>query len=825
MPNVIDAPSVGLSVEGGAAIRVRVAEQGSVKLSVENAGGAPVPVYEGQTTVAPDEVGTVLPTSGYKLEEDVTVEPVDSSYVGSAISRKSSADLSVSGATVTAPAGYYQEAASKSVQSGSVTVPDRLISADPTISLNTADGIVNASVSASEIVSPTVAEGYVSSGAAGTMSVSGGAQLQLPTAPAQTINPSTSEQTAVAAGLYTTGAIKVAAMPSGVMGTPTATKGAVNNHSVDVTPSVSNQAGYINGGVVTGTPVSVSASELVSGSQTVTSNQTVDVTNLASVTVAVPAPDLQSKTATYTPSTSTQTDTITADDGKDGLSQVSVTVNPMPNATWRAGSTIDYSPTITVDANGLISADYTYNTTVKPISGNGYAESSHSYSVKTTGSATSQLSTQAAATITPTTSSQTAVAAGKYTTGAVTVDAMPAGSKGGSATTSVTQDASYKYYTTAWTNATNGYYAASAFNPAAQVRFTRQSETVTPSTTTQTITPTSAYYYLDKVVVNPIGAPNLQNKSKSYTPTETAQSESVSADAGYDGLGAVDVSVGAISATYIGSGVTQRSSADLSASGDTVTAPAGYYSNAASASVSGGSATPAASITGTSANVSIGTNAITLTKTVSNTPQVTAGYVSAGTAGNTSVSLTGTVPTQGAQTFHPSTTDQSVSGSRYLTAAQTFKGVTLSNLTADNIKNGVTVKIGDSTDDDCVASVTGTYSGGGGGSKNVQVASGVNRVATTAYTAVSGQTLTVAKTGTYDVYWSGYRSSTSGTNGSQLYIADTAYGSAQTTFSNNAQAVHLSNVSLTANQTIEVRARARSTSYYMYVANLTIVEA
>lgn len=763
MPNVIDAPSVGLSVEGGAAIRVRVADQGSVRIKVENAGGgAPVPHYEGEIEITPDDNEHELATAGYLLSDDVivhavptqsksatpsetaqTITPdeglylsqvdvssVSSTYVGSAVPRKASEDLTASGATVTAPAGYYQAAASMSVQSGSVAVPDKLISADPTVTLSSADGIVNASVSTSESVSPTVAEGYVNSGAAGTMTISGGAQLQLPTAPAQTITPTTSEQTAVAAGLYTTGAIKVAAMPIGTEGTPVATKGVVSDHAVSVTPSVSNQAGYINGGVVTGTPVSVSASELVSGSQTITSNQTVDVTNLASVTVAVPAPDLQSKSKTYTPSTSSQSETVSPDAGYDGLSSVSVTVN-----------------------------------------------------------------------------------------------AMPSGSKGGSATTSVTQDTSYKYYTTSWTNATSGYYAASAFNPAAQVRFQRQTETVTPSTTTQTITPTSAYYYLEKVTVNPIGAPNLQNKSKSYTPTETAQSESISADAGYDGLGTVDVSVGAISSTYVGSGVARKTSADLTASGATVTAPAGYYENAASASVSGGSATPAASITGTSANVSIGTNAITLTKTISNTPQVTAGYISAGTAGNTSVSLTGTVPTQGAQTFHPSTTDQSVSGSRYLTAAQTFKGVTLSNLTADNIKNGVTIKIGDSTDDDCVASVTGTYSGGGGGSKNVQVAVGVDRVATTSYTAVSGQSITVAKTGTYDVYWTGYRSSTSGTNGSQLYIESSAYGSAQTTFSNNGQSVHLSNVSLTQGQTITLRARARGTSYYMYGGNLTIVEA
>lgn len=39
---------------------------------------------------------------------------------------------------------------------------------------------------------------------------------------------------------------------------------------------------------------------------------------------------------------------------------------------------------------------------------------------------------------------------------------------------------------------------------------------------------------------------NLQTKTKSYTPSTTAQSESVSADSGYDGLGSVSVTVAAI---------------------------------------------------------------------------------------------------------------------------------------------------------------------------------------------------------------------------------------------------------------------------------------
>lgn len=118
-------------------------------------------------------------------------------------------------------------------------------------------------------------------------------------------------------------------------------------------------------------------------------------------------------------------------------------------------------------------------------------------------------------------------------------------------------------------------------------------------------------------------------------------------------------------------------------------------------------------------------------------------------------------------------------------------------------------------------------SSGGGTSKNTQIARGVGRVASTSYVAVDGMSITVSKTGTYDVYWCGYRSTTSGTSGTQLYIGSTAYGSANTTFNStyaNCQNVHLSSVSLTADQVITVRARSRSTSYYMYVFNLIIIE-
>jgi len=87
------------------------------------------------------------------------------------------------------------------------------------------------------------------------------------------------------------------------------------------------------------------------------------------------------------------------------------------------------------------------------------------------------------------------------------------------------------------------------------------------------------------------------------------------------------------------------------------------------------------------------------------------------------------------------------------------------NLTADNIKSGVTVTIGDSADADRIMSVTGTYSGGGGSSKAFQIDNTNHRVQTTSYTD-TGAYLKVAKAGKYDIYWSAFRSSTSnGTNG------------------------------------------------------------
>lgn len=181
--------------------------------------------------------------------------------------------------------------------------------------------------------------------------------------------------------------------------------------------------------------------------------------------------------------------------------------------------------------------------------------------------------------------------------------------------------------------------------------------------------------------------------AKTVTPTESQQTAVAS---GRYTTGAV--TVGAISSTYVGSGIAQRTSSNLSASGATVTAPAGYYASSASKSVASGSATAPASISGTSATVSTGTNTLTLSKTVSVTPSVSAGYVSSGTAGNSSVSLTASVTTKAAATITPTTSDQTIASGTYLTGTQTIKGD--ANLISGNIKKDVVL-----------FNVTGTYEG------------------------------------------------------------------------------------------------------------------
>ena len=136
--------------------------------------------------------------------------------------------------------------------------------------------------------------------------------------------------------------------------------------------------------------------------------------------------------------------------------------------------------------------------------------------------------------------------------------------------------------------------------------------------------------------------------------------------------------------------IASKSGDNITASGDTVTVPAGYYASQATKSVAAGTVTAPSTITGTSASVSTSTNTLTLTKNVSVTPTVsTAGYVSSGTSGTSAVSLSASVTTLGATTYTPTTSDQTINSGTYTTGTVTIKGDT--DLVAGNIKSGVTI--------------------------------------------------------------------------------------------------------------------------------------
>lgn len=220
------------------------------------------------------------------------------------------------------------------------------------------------------------------------------------------------------AGYYATAATKN--VSAGTAGTPTASKGSVNNHSISITPSVTNTTGYITGGTKSGTAVTVSASELVSGTKSIAANGTnIDVTNYAFASVNVP-------TGTARTSTDLIADgsTITA---PAGLYSVAASKSVSAGTAATPATTISVTPSISVNTStGVITATASGSQFVTPTISAGYVSAGTSGKITVSGSNTSNLTTQAAATITPTKSSQTAVAANRYTTGAVTVAAIPA---------------------------------------------------------------------------------------------------------------------------------------------------------------------------------------------------------------------------------------------------------------------------------------------------------------------------------------------------------------------------------------------------------------
>ena len=611
--------------------------------------------------VAENEYG--IPLGEIKYEDDGTITLGDSTAVQT---------LNVgSNGTYTASSNVVWNEVNVSVSSGGTpTLQTKTASYTPTETAQSAtitadsgyDGLSEVDVTVAAI-SPT----YVGSGI---------------TSRSSTDLTASGDTVSVPAGYYASSASK--AVSSGTEGTPVATKGTVSNHAISVTPSVTNTAGYISGGTSTGTAVTVSASELDSGTKSISSNGTgIDVVGYAAVDVAVtaPSPSLQTKTKSYTPTESQQTETVEADSGYDGLSAVDITVGAI-SPTY-VGSGIDRNDSTDLTASGATvtaPAGYYATDATKSVS---------TMTLPTSASASATSGYTSKATISRSTSAQYInipsgynSAGGYYTVsatpnGTVTAPSTISGSSAsvttGTNTLTLTKTVSVTPSVTTEGYVSSGTAGNSEVSLTASVN-TRSSSDLTASGATVTV---PAGYYGSEA-------------TKSVTTMTLPTSASSSATSGYASKATIGRST---SAQYINIPPGYNSAG-------------GYYTISA---VANGTATAPSTISGSSATVSTGTNTLTLTKTVSVTPTIsTAGYISSGTAGNSSVSLTANVTTKAAATYNTSSTDQTIASGTYLTGTQTIRGVTVSGLSAENIASGITVKVGDLADDDRITSVTGT---------------------------------------------------------------------------------------------------------------------
>ena len=113
---------------------------------------------------------------------------IPSDYVGSGITQNTS--LNVNGKSVTAPAGYYATAVTTNVATATI-------------------GTMSVGINSSGLITATATrpEGWFVGG-------SQTATTQVPTQAGTTVTPTVATQTIVTSGKYTTGDIKVAAVPT-----------------------------------------------------------------------------------------------------------------------------------------------------------------------------------------------------------------------------------------------------------------------------------------------------------------------------------------------------------------------------------------------------------------------------------------------------------------------------------------------------------------------------------------------------------------------------------------------------------------------------------
>lgn len=448
----------------------------------KNVNVAVSPTLQSKSASPTESQQTITADTGYDGLSSVQINAISSSYIGSGVTQNDSTDLTVSGATVTVPAGYYAEQETKSVASGTA-------------------------------------------------------------------------------------------------GTPTATKGTVSNHSISITPFVTNTTGYITGGTKTGTAVTVSASELVSGSKSITENGTgIDVTNYATV-------DVNIENSYFWEEKYNDSAYITSDN-PNYISIVNFSDSFGADQTWRvtwgSGGTA-YVCETQVDSTGTTYDGY-YIGNMGAVGGTddgsgcpfiAYKRSANQLVFATTASAgnihlTIEKQVSSSATLT---------------------------------TKTITSNGTYN----ASSDSADGYSSVTV-----NVAPSLQAKTnISPTTSSQTISADNGYDGLSSVQINampsmtlPTSASSSSSGTSKATIGRSTSAQYINIPTGYNGT----ASYYTISATPNG----------------TVTAPSSISGTSATVSLGSGTVTL--------------TKTVSVTPSVS-----TAGYVSSGTAGNSTVTLTGSL--------------------------------------------------------------------------------------------------------------------------------------------------------------------------------------
>lgn len=323
-----------------------------------------------------------------------------------------------------------------------------------------------------------------------------------------------------------------------------------------ITPSTSQQiavgsGNYVIGDIIVDAVPTETKSILANGTYTPSAGKF-----FSSVTVNIPSESVYLQEKTATPSEVEQS--IAPDDGYDGLSLVTISA---------------------------ISSTYV---------GSG-------------------IPTQGDTVITPSNGIQMAIAAGTYTTGDITISAVP------SETLDITANGQYTPSSGKWFSSVNVNIAEKIFET--------QSKSIDPDETEQTVTPDTGYDGLSSVIVKAIpssyiGSSVTRRGAATITPTESVQT--IDADQYLTGI----QTISAISSTYVGSAVTRKGAETITPSESIQTIASDQY--------------------------------LTGIQTISAIPSTYVGSA---------------VPRKGAETITPTESIQTIASDQYLTGAQTISAI------------------------------------------------------------------------------------------------------------------------------------------------------